>query len=117
MKSANQVLAGRQIYCGLPAYRRIDLRKQSRRKLNQRNAAQVNRRGKSGQVANDSAAQRNHCIAALETRRAQKTERVFERAHRLVALAFWHQPVNDFELCGFETSQDAPAVEIKNCLV
>ncbi len=90
MKSADEVLARRQIYRGLAPHGRIDLREQSRRRLNQGNAAQVNRGGKSGEVTNDTSAQRNHGVASLETRFAYEAERLFERAQRFVALAVRH---------------------------
>ena len=90
MKRAGKVFARRQIYSGLSTHGRIDLREQSRRDLNQRNAAQVNRGRKSGEVAHDASTERNHGIASLETRFAYEAKRLLERAQRLVAFAVRH---------------------------
>ena len=59
MKRANEVLAERVIDADLAADRAVDLRHQRRRHLHEAHAAQVGRRGKADQVADDAAADRD----------------------------------------------------------
>ena len=76
MKSAHEIFAGREIHTGLAADRRVNLCEQGRRHWHERNAAKVRRSGKTCQVANHSAAQRNHRIASLESGFGQELERL-----------------------------------------
>src|SRR5215831_13219295 len=98
MKCADKVFARRQIDAGLAPYRSIDLGQQSGRHLNKIDAAQVSRGGEPGEVANDSAAQRDDTIISLKTGPAQESERLFQRAQRLMRLAVSHKPVTSFEI-------------------
>ena len=66
MKSADEILAGREVHAGLAANRSVDLREQGCRHLHESNAAQISRGGKTRQVANHSAAQRDHHVASLD---------------------------------------------------
>ncbi len=59
MERADHVLSERVIDAGLPAHRRVDLRKQRRRHLHERHAALIDRRGETGEVADDAAAERD----------------------------------------------------------
>ena len=66
MESSDKVLACRAVDRGLAADRTVDLRQQSRRHLDEAAAALQDRAGKAGQVAHDSAAQRDDMIAAFD---------------------------------------------------
>ena len=56
VEGADQVLAERVVDADLAADRAVDLRQQRRRHLDDRDAAQVGRRGEAGDVADDAAA-------------------------------------------------------------
>ncbi len=66
VEGADQVLADPGVDPGLAADRAVDLGQQGRRDLHEVDAAQQRRRGKSGHVANDAAAQRHQHRTALD---------------------------------------------------
>ena len=72
VKRAEQVLAVRRIDSSLAADRRIDLRQQRGRHLDEINAAAQDRRGKACEIADHAAAERDHQIVALDLRRDQR---------------------------------------------
>src|SRR5215472_7197792 len=91
MERAHQVFARCEIDSGLAAYRRVDLRQQSGGHLNPVDATQINRGGKTGEITDDTAAERDDRIAALEAMLTEKQEQPFQRAQRFEALAVSHQ--------------------------
>ena len=66
MKGADQVLALRRVDSGLAADRGIHLRQQRGRHLHEIEAAADDRGGKTGEVADHAAAERDHEIVALD---------------------------------------------------
>src|SRR6188508_3123808 len=98
MKCTHQVLTGRQIHCRLAADGSVDLREQSRGHLNKRNPAQISRRRESGKVAHHATTKSDDTIISFQTRAAKETERLFQRAQRLMLLAVFHQPMTRFEV-------------------
>ena len=79
MEGADEILARRRIDRRLAANRRIDLREQRRRHLDELAAAPQDAGGKAGQVADDTAAERHHRVAALHPQLQQPLGEVFER--------------------------------------
>ncbi|MCY1546275.1 hypothetical protein D9M68_822640 [compost metagenome] len=69
VEGANEVLAMGRIDAGLAADRAIDLRQKRGRHLHEIHATPSNGGGKAGEIANDTATERNHQIAALQPRR------------------------------------------------
>ncbi len=69
MKRANEILAMARVDGRLSADGRIHLCQQRRGHLHIINATPNNRGGKSGEIADDAAAERNHEIAAFDARR------------------------------------------------
>jgi hypothetical protein len=59
VERADHVLAARMVDRGLAAHRRVDLREQRRRHLDERHAALVGRGGEAGEVADHAAAERH----------------------------------------------------------
>ena len=79
---------------GLAADRRVDLRKQRRRHLNERHAAHVAGRGEPGDVTDDAAAEREQNGLAITACREQGVEDCIQRGPILVRFAvrqFDHQ--------------------------
>ena len=64
MKCTDQILAKSRINAGFAANGRIDHRKQRRRNLQKRNATQIDRRSKSRQIADNSAAESDDGVGA-----------------------------------------------------
>jgi hypothetical protein len=75
------------IDAGLAADRRIDLREQRRRNLDERNAALVDRRGEAGEIADDAAAERDQERPALGAELEQARQEIVKRRRILVHLA------------------------------
>ena len=67
MPGADQVFPGRCVHRRLSANRAVDLRQQSRRELDTRNSAMVDRRDKSREIANHSPAKRDDERRTVET--------------------------------------------------
>ena len=67
MEGADQILAVGGIDRGLAADRGIHVREQRGRDLHIVDAAPHHRRGKTGEIADDAAAERDHEIVALDT--------------------------------------------------
>ena len=65
MKGADQILAARRVDGGLAADRRIHLRQQGRRDLDEVDAALVDRRGEARQIADHAAAEGDHNVGSL----------------------------------------------------
>src|SRR5437660_1216183 len=114
MKSAYEILARVRVDGDFPSDRSIHLREQRRRDLNEGNASQVNCCGKPGEVARDSAAERNDRVTSLQTSAHEKSERAFERSEILETLAVIHQPVRDIEACGAQGFCALRAVKLEN---
>ena len=87
IKTADQILSRNQIRPGLPPDRRIHLRQQRRRHLHVADAAHINRRKKSGKVANHPAAKSDQQRIAIRTRNSHLLRERFHTAHPLVRLA------------------------------
>jgi hypothetical protein len=87
MEAADQVLAGPRVDARLAADRGIDLGQERRRNLDEVDAAQQNRGGETGQVADHPAAQRDQRAAALETQLEQTLGQGFEVREALGLLA------------------------------
>ncbi len=87
VEGADHVLAERVVDRGLAADGRIDLREQGRRHLDERDAALIDRRGKAGDVADHTAAQRDDRGASLAAVLEQRIENRIERLPVLVVLA------------------------------
>ncbi len=79
----DQVLAARMIDAGLAADRRVDLREQRRRHLDDADAAHVDRRGEAREVADHAAAERDHHALAV---RAVLDQRIEDARHAVPAL-------------------------------
>src|SRR5262249_35174994 len=103
-------------YSCFAANRSVDLCKQGGRHLNERDSPQITRRGESCKVPYNAASQGHHTIVSLQTRLAQKLERLSERAQRFVSLTLWHQPNGSGKVCFAKTfdyrlaeeSEDSP---------
>ncbi len=87
MEGADQILAVRGIDRGLAADRGIDLRQQRGRHLHVIEAAPHHRRGETGEIADDAAAERDDEIAALDPRRDDGLADLFEHAVALRGFA------------------------------
>ena len=87
MEGADQVLALAGIDRGLAADRGIDLRQQRGRHLHKVEAAPDDGGGKSGEIADHSAAQRDHEVGALDTGFDQSLAQALEHGKALGALA------------------------------
>src|SRR5438045_7409198 len=66
MKCAYQILSGGKIHTGLATNRRIDLRKQRRRYLNECDAAQIACCCEPREIADHAAAQSDNCIVSFD---------------------------------------------------
>src|SRR5437763_2475335 len=66
MKCTDQILSSGQVHARLSANRRIELRKQGRRHLNECDAAQVSRRCEPREITDHAAAERDDCIASFD---------------------------------------------------
>ena len=88
MERADHVLAQRMIDRGLAADRRVDLGEQRRRHLQQGHAPLIGRRGESGQIADDTAAERNQQSRAFGAQLEQARVDIVERRPILVRFAF-----------------------------
>ena len=89
MERTDHVLAERVVDPGLAADRRVDLSEQRRRDLDERHSALVDRRGKSRQVADDSAAERDH--ASSRVRPAARGDASARRAASPTSCASRHR--------------------------
>src|SRR5215213_7636836 len=117
MKSADKVLANRQVNSRLSAYRRIDLRKQRGWRLDDGNTAQVDSGGETGEVANDASAERQYQVVSFEAVFAKKLDGFFKDRERLVTFALGHQPLKGLEAFSLETSHHLATVEVENSLI
>ena len=71
--------AERMVDRGLAAHRRVDLREQGRRNLDERDAALIDGGGEARDVAHNAAAQRDDCGAPLTAMLEQRVEQRVER--------------------------------------
>src|SRR5580698_2095633 len=84
MEAADQVLTGDEIRSGFAAHRGVDLRQESSRYLNHRNAAHENRRQEPGEIPDNAAAEGDDDAGAV----AASLDHLFrERLHLLQTLA------------------------------
>ena len=86
IERADEVFALRQINAGLAADRGIHLREQRGRDLAQRHATQEGRRGKAGDIADNTAAERDDQILAGHAGGQQIMVNAFDRGKLLVLL-------------------------------
>ena len=87
MKRADQVLALGNVHAGLAANRRIDHRQQGRRNLHEPDAAHISRRGKSREVSDHPATERNRKVRAGEAQRGESAHQLRVGLERLRLLA------------------------------
>jgi hypothetical protein len=87
VEAADQVLAVARIDPGLAADRAVDLREQRGRDLDVVEAAQQDRGGEAGEVADDPAAERDQRRPALDHLRQDLVEQPLEASHALGRLA------------------------------
>ena len=87
MKQPRKIFAVQQVDRGFSADRRIDCGQQRRRQLHEPDAAQIAAGGKSGEVADDPAAQRDSEVCPRHMRLAHRLKQVAEYADRLAVLA------------------------------
>ena len=87
MEGADQVLALLGVDAGLAADRGIDLGKQAGRNLHEAHAAPQNARGEAREVADHTAAERDHAIAALHAEIEQRLAKPREHRKALALLA------------------------------
>ena len=80
VERADQILAGACVDRGLAADRRIDLREQGRRDLDEAAAALEDRGGEADEIADHAATERDDMIAALDAEFEQPVGQRFERA-------------------------------------
>ena len=80
----------RMVDCGLATNRRVDLREQRRRNLDQRHAPLVCRRRETGEVADDASAQCDQDRRAFRADLEQPRVDVIQRSPVLVCLAIGH---------------------------
>ena len=100
MKCADHVLAERMVDRGLSAYRRIDLREQGRRNLNQGHSALIRRRCETGKIPYDPASQRDQQRRALCRQFEQAGVKLVERRPVLMLLAVgYHDGVVPHSAC------------------
>ena len=88
VESADQVLAVTGIDAGLAADRAVDLGQQGRRNLHEIDAAQRDRGGESGDVADHAAAQGHQCRAAFDAGIEDAVHQAFEMVEILGLLAW-----------------------------
>ena len=117
MKSADEILSRRQIDAGFSADRRVDLREQCGRNLDDGDTAQVNGRGKSSEIADHAATERQHEIVSFEAIFVEEFDCFFKDRERLVTLAFGHQPMKWLVPGALETAHHFTAVKPENSLV
>ncbi len=90
VEAADQILAMRHIDAGLAADRTVDLRQKGRRNLQERHAAQQDRGGESGQVADHAAAEGEQRRRSFRPRIEYRREQLFQLREALAALARRH---------------------------
>ena len=95
MESADQILTARMIHAGLAADRRIHLRQQGRRNLDEIDAALIARGGKPRDVAHDATAQRQHTGIATEAVGHQHIENARDVGQRLERFAVGQDALDD----------------------
>ena len=95
MEGADHVLAARVIDRGLAADRRVDLREQRGRDLQERDAALIDGGGKACEVAHDPAAQGDEQRVAPAACREQGVEDAFQHLPALGLFAIRNRHVND----------------------
>jgi hypothetical protein len=91
MKRADEILAVRGIDCGFAADGRVDLRKQRGGNLHIIETAPHEGSGKTGEIADDPAAERHHDIGALDARGNERFANPLEHGEALRALARRHR--------------------------
>src|SRR3972149_2042704 len=96
---------------GLAPDARIDLRNPGGGDVDRGDAAQVGRRGESGEVADDAAAQGQQRVTALESPSDQLVIDATEGTKRLVALAIGYGDEKRSEPRRLHTREDALAVQ------
>jgi hypothetical protein len=111
---ADHVLAERMVDAGLAADRGIDLRKQRRRNLDERNAALVDRRGEASEIADDAAAERDQERPALGAEFEQARQQVVERRGILVRLAVRNEHGVDANPGGVEALSQRREVQARH---
>jgi hypothetical protein len=87
VKTANKILAARQIHPGFTPDRRIYLRQQAGGNLNKRKTAQVNCSSKSSNVADNATTQSDHAVASFDPEFREETKYLLNRFNRLMTLA------------------------------
>ncbi len=107
MKRADQILSEREVDADFAADRTIDLGEQRRRDVHERDPAQERRRGESGGVANDAAADGDDGAAAIGAGADQRLVDARDRLQVLVALAVG----DENRVAGAERARDALAVK------
>jgi hypothetical protein len=83
MEDADEVLAARTVDAGLAADGRVDLRQQRSRDLHEVHAAAHDAGGKSGQIANNTATERDDDIAAFQSCGEHAVHHLFEMRETL----------------------------------
>ena len=91
MERADEVLAFGQVHAGLAADRGVDHRQQRGRHLHDVDTAVVDGGGEPGGVADDTAAERDHDVAAQEAPLREPAAEIVDRRERLVVFTFAHE--------------------------
>ena len=111
VKRADHVLAARVVDRRLATDRRVDLRQQRRRQLDERHAALVARRRETGHVADDTAAQRDQRRRTFATAFEQHVEDAVERLPVLEALAVGQHHLRDIDANVFQLLRQPLEIE------
>ena len=103
MECADQILARTGVDRSLAAHAAIDLRQQAGGELHEIAAALGDGGGKSGQIADHAAAQRQNMIAALHAAIEQPVEQPFQPGPTLGAFALRHGEQIERDIAGGQT--------------
>src|SRR6185436_2577154 len=114
MKSAYQILSSRKIDSRFAANRRIYLRQKRCGHLDQRQAAEINRRAETRQIPYDPTAQRHYEIVPFEAVFAEKSDRLLQYRKRFVTLTFGHQPLERLKSGGLQRTFYVPSVKAED---
>ena len=117
MKGADQVLAGFEIDADFAADRAVHLRQQGGGHLHERDAAQINRGDKSGQIAHDAAAQGDDEGFAFQAVRGQLVAGGLDHFEALGSFAMRHANQPRFKSGGTERGQNRFGVEARHAVV
>lgn len=91
MKAAYKVLARSEVHACLSADRRIHLRQQRRGHLHHSDATHIDRREKSGQIADHSSTEGHKNRIAIGTVARKLLQKLFDGSEALVRLARWEK--------------------------